>query len=255
MVDIEKLYKTSQKILDWDLVELESVDSTNEEAKRLFKCNSYSKLIVISNEQKNGKGRYSRSWLSPSKCGLYGSWFLANCASSQEVLPLLCALVCVKSLQLSTKKAGFFVKWPNDLIFNNKKLGGILIEIQRSSVIIGIGMNIYKNATLPSTAISLEQIVSDLDKDFYSFRLKLLTEITKELEKYLHLLFQKGNKFILDTLKPFLIPSFGSSINFIKDDEIFSAKVLDLGNNGELIVELENKTVTQLRSNEISIIK
>ena len=99
MIKVRELNNYKKKILNWDLIEYNSIDSTNEQIKRLY-CPPYERnLIVVSNEQTCGKGRYGRKWVSPYSCGFYGSWLL------YYVIQYAQALQC-KRITLETTQEG-----------------------------------------------------------------------------------------------------------------------------------------------------
>ena len=130
------------------------------------------------------------------------------------------------------------LKWPNDIIINGKKLGGILCESYGNYTIVGIGLNISNNILL-SDAISLKDINYNLDRlDFiYSFKLNFNDNLSLSSEKIL----EKYTK--LD----FLI---GKKIDWNKGSGIVQSIDVD----GSLIVEVSDKIV-HLYSEEVSIEK
>ena len=239
-------------------LEYDKLDSTNEEIKRLYNSNLEKKLIVVTSGQSSGKGRYKRKWISPYKCGLYSSYLIDRSDYPIELLPLSISLACVKSLDEYTFNQTK-IKWPNDLILKNKKLGGVLIERYEKSFIVGIGINLFKNKDLPPTAISLEEVNSTLSKSFKQLRNEILHKLTCELEIVLNLLSCKKKKLILQDVVKFLTTPQGSLISFIKEDGIFHGKVVGLSEGGELIVELESdlksksKKIIMLRDNEVTL--
>ena len=127
------------------------IDSTNKEAKALIENNEANHgMIIISDNQKDGKGRSNNSWfMSPGK-GLAMSLIHLKPLSLDEasLIPLAAGLAVAKSLKnrgLNPK-----LKWPNDIFINNKKVGGILCESKIKdgmvdSFIIGIGININES--------------------------------------------------------------------------------------------------------------
>lgn len=243
------------KIGDWDVFQYESIDSTNEEIKRRYIASENKKLIVVSNEQTVGKGRHKRKWISPKNSGLYASWSLCNYPREVEILPVVVALTCIKCLEefSDEKKEKYFLKWPNDLITAGKKLGGVLIEKYKNSIIIGIGINLISNDMLPLTSISLNQLNSFKNNDFVSLRNDVLFRLTIKLEDNLNQLYSNGSGRFLKEAQEYLTTPRGTSIRFIKDNTVFNAKVVGLSQEGRLKVELENKKVVILNSEEVSV--
>ena len=143
------------------------------------------------------------------------------------------------------------IKWPNDIIINDKKVGGVLIEIyQNSYIICGIGINLFPSSFYPACATSLVQNNIGTFLNFKDLRGKILESLTCELDNGLKL----EASFVLDKVTSYLSTPPDSSVQFIKDNQPFRAVVLGLSQNGELIVELENKKIIALNSREVNLI-
>ncbi len=171
----------------------EEVTSTNEVAKELLLTNGVQDLIVVAETQTQGMGRYNRTWYSP-RGGLYFSIAFETEIDS-EVLPALSliASTSIVSVIRHMFSVPISIKWPNDLIVDDLKVGGILSELvstEHNHVIIGIGLNIHNtiddfpeslrssSTTLrshTSAELSLESILVQFLCTFYE-RLNSLTE-------------------------------------------------------------------------------
>tara|TARA_B100000945_G_scaffold315158_1_gene313867 strand:- start:1209 stop:1952 length:744 start_codon:yes stop_codon:yes gene_type:complete len=120
----------------------EEIDSTNEECKRISLVNDFH--VIIAEKQTKGKGRLGKKWSSPPTGNIYMS-ISTEKELSFGPISLFTGLICKKSIDeiLMNKKIG--LKWPNDLILEDKKIGGILVETETFGVkirtIIGIGIN------------------------------------------------------------------------------------------------------------------
>ena len=120
----------------------DQIDSTNEESKRI-KINS-DIHIIIAEEQIKGKGRLGKKWSSPNLGNIY-----LTIATLKELndtpLSLITGILCIEALKNFVTDGSLGLKWPNDLVFANKKVGGILIEREikgdKNLSIIGIGIN------------------------------------------------------------------------------------------------------------------
>ena len=136
------------------LLALESVDSTNDEARRLIEAGERGPLWVVAARQTGGHGRLGRRWISPAG-NLHASLVLGDVGKS-AVAPQLGFVAGVAALRALRAASGeenrFALKWPNDLLLDGAKLGGILLENVSaptgdarapvgSAAIIGIGVN------------------------------------------------------------------------------------------------------------------
>ena len=157
-----------------------SLDSTNDEAKKLI--TSESEYIIYTKKQKNGRGQYDRKWLS--KNGLTFSIVLKKENSNySSIVP-----IAIKNY-FKEKGIEVTIKQPNDIYYNNKKLGGILVENvycedKYDKTIIGIGLNINEDKIIENKVENA--ICINIDEDDEIIMQKIYEEIiniTKEVNK------------------------------------------------------------------------
>lgn len=123
------------------------IDSTNEESLRRIKLGERRGFLIASTAQSAGRGRRGRTWLSSANAGLYMSVALPFPAAipNLQALSLVTAL-CVHEALKSLYALELQLKWPNDLLAENKKLAGILLERQQiedgAVIVFGIGVNV-----------------------------------------------------------------------------------------------------------------
>ena len=131
------------------IIRFSRVDSTNLEAYRILeKENITESLWILSDEQTHGKGRMGNKWIS-IKGNLYTS-LIIPVFYDLNILPMLSCVIALSVYDCISKSLKdnslLKVKWPNDILYNNSKLSGILIENiitdSRKHSIIGIGINI-----------------------------------------------------------------------------------------------------------------
>lgn len=121
---------------------INSLGSTNEEIKRL----KMSPAILLAEQQEKGRGRYGREWMSPFAAGIYLSlkWPRDSTARLWDGLSLAAGVMVATALGKLNIRCG--LKWPNDLIVNEAKLGGILVDLTEEHIIIGAGINYAERA-------------------------------------------------------------------------------------------------------------
>ncbi|MCS6927435.1 MAG: biotin--[acetyl-CoA-carboxylase] ligase, partial [Candidatus Binatia bacterium] len=143
-----------------------TLDSTNTYAARLARDGAPEGTVVIADMQTGGKGRLGRTWVSPPHVNLYLSVILRPPVSIAAAPSLnLLAGVAVAETIASVCGLRPSIKWPNDVLVNDKKVCGILAEMQVSAstlcaVILGIGVNI--NAPLSAFPEELRDKASSL---------------------------------------------------------------------------------------------
>ena len=135
------------------LLSLEDVDSTNEEARRLIAAGERGPLWIVAARQTKGRGRLGRDWISPPG-NLFASLILHDIGdvSTAPQLGFVTGVAAMRALKALGVGTGAALKWPNDLLLDGAKLGGVLLETVtvptgdlRAPVapvaIIGIGVN------------------------------------------------------------------------------------------------------------------
>ena len=205
---------------------LKKVDSTNDHLKIVPYLSKV--VICIAEMQTKGKGRFYRSWHSPFGQNIYLSlrYSFNKNISKLLGLSLVCGLAVCRAIEITCHLSlPIFIKWPNDIICENKKLAGILVEIQAQthefySVIIGVGLNVnmqndikkkpnqdwtslmnltetYQNRNKLCTTLinNLVHYLKDFEKHGLGFFQNLWKEKDYLFNKSLHLIQLRQNKF------------------------------------------------------------
>jgi len=145
------------------ILRFDSLDSTNIEAVNHARKGADEGLCVIAREQTAGRGRHGRAWVSEKDSGLYFSILLRPKldVKSLPLITLMTGVAACDTLKEIGVKAD--IKWVNDLLVSEKKIGGILAETVETptglAVIVGIGINLTsRNFTenIADTATSIE---------------------------------------------------------------------------------------------------
>jgi BirA family biotin operon repressor/biotin-[acetyl-CoA-carboxylase] ligase len=173
----------------------DSLPSTNREAAQLAQADVEHGTVVAADSQTAGRGRLSRTWFSPPGANLYCSIILRTARPPERLtewlswLPLISALASAEAIE-QVSSLHVSVKWPNDLLISERKVGGILCESgtgMRSDPfqIIGIGININVDhddwpAELRDSATSIWQ-----ERKIAVDRNRVLAQLLLELEQCL----------------------------------------------------------------------
>jgi BirA family transcriptional regulator, biotin operon repressor / biotin---[acetyl-CoA-carboxylase] ligase len=139
--------------------EYEELDSTSSEAKRLVENGQDGDFAVSAIKQLAGRGRFGRAWHAAGN-----TVAMTICVSRPKMcadfttLPLMTGVALHKVLSpLLNDQANLKIKWPNDILINDAKLSGTLIEVHASRIFVGIGMNLDtapENVIYPTTYLS-----------------------------------------------------------------------------------------------------
>ena len=166
--------------------------STNREAVQLAQADVEHGTVVVAESQTAGRGRLSRTWFSPPGINLYCSIILRTARPPERLtewlswLPLVSALAAAEAIE-QVSSIHVSVKWPNDLLISERKVGGILCESGTGArsdpfQIIGIGINVNGGqddwpADLRDSATSIRQ-----ERNVLVDRNRLLAQLLLELE-------------------------------------------------------------------------
>ena len=157
------------------ILKFDCIDSTNTYGKSNFD-NLDDKTIIISDEQTQGRGRFNRTWISQDCDNIYLSLILKP--EKKDYLANLTQYMSVIAAKtIETYNVAPQIKWPNDVMINNKKVCGILCEgvIKNNKllgVILGIGINVNANEKIletinkPATSLNIE-LEQKIDKDLF----------------------------------------------------------------------------------------
>ena len=236
---------------------LDTVDSTNTFAKTLAAQGAPHGTVVLSDHQTGGRGRRGRSFSSPKGKGIYLSVILRFDTLPDRLLHATC--VAAEAMRRAVKEACGLesgIKWINDLVYERKKLCGILTELtftpdgKLDSLICGIGLNCLQlpedfPPEIASIATSLLQITGHADR----------TAVAAAMIRQLHLAAEE----LLINPGPWMADykahciTLGQDVQLLRGDEIRYAHVDDMDDQGALLVTLADGTKETVFSGEVSV--
>jgi len=166
------------------------IDSTNTYLLDLAKQGAPSGAICFAHSQTAGRGRRGRLWLSPPGSNIYCS-FLQHLSNNKMGLSLVVGIAIARVLTRFSVK-GIGLKWPNDIYCQQKKLGGILIELgqlqQTQYAVIGIGINVNLSpetiANIDQPCIDLQTALAPLATDTNQLAAELISELLTVLAQF-----------------------------------------------------------------------
>jgi len=229
------------------------VSSTMDIAMQLGLENSPEGTIVLAEAQAKGRGRLGRSWSSPKYKGIYLSLILRPkiLPNASSILTLLTAVsICEAIKEITGQDAK--IKWPNDIMIHNKKLGGILTELNAEMdsirfVVIGMGINVNnEQKMLPQGATSLKE----LKKEGIN-RTALLQEILRKIENN-YLVFQKklGPGLIIEKWRTLNI-TLGKKVRVVCQKEHLEGEAVDIDIDGGLLLRKESGLIDKVMAGDV----
>ncbi|NLZ54736.1 MAG: biotin--[acetyl-CoA-carboxylase] ligase [Thermoanaerobacteraceae bacterium] len=230
-------------------------ESTNDDAKKLAQEGAPSGTLVIAERQQGGRGRMGRAWNSPAG-GLWLSIVLRPELSPVDA-PKLTIMSAVAVAEAIIQATGICakIKWPNDILVNEKKVCGILTEISAemdiiNHVIIGIGINVNNNNfpdELKDKSRSLKQIKRE-EVD----RIKVLTILLERLEHYYVKAENEGFQEVFERWRD-LCMNLGKKVKIIGKSESFEGTAMDIDTSGALLVKSLSGKILRVVSGDISL--
>ena len=162
----------------WSVSVIEETTSTQSDLVQQFESGK----VLVAEYQSAGRGRLDRKFIVPPRKGLTFS-FCIEATNDFGWIPLLTGLAVAQGINSYLNSDLVKIKWPNDLLIDEKKLGGILSEKSETGVVVGVGINIFQTQTeVPiSDATSLTNVVRNMEID----RSELLSRILDRIGEVL----------------------------------------------------------------------
>ena len=162
--------------MSWQIFHYDEISSTNDIALERSR-NAEDRFVVYADTQTAGRGRRGRTWYSP-RGNLYFSVCLPYSLPQCGTLVMLCSLSLLQTIKTFCPTADVQLKWPNDVLLNNAKISGMLLEKgENDYMIVGIGVNITQSpdqSQILYPAISLAEADVRVNcKDFLDTFLKI----------------------------------------------------------------------------------
>ncbi len=214
---------------------LGTIESTQTHAKQQLAFLDPQALTIFSaDSQTKGRGRFERPWHSPPNVNLYVTFCFTlppNHPPAHNITQIIALCLCKLLKNMDVK-----IKWPNDLLSQKKKIGGILSEListQHQWMLCGVGLNInatseeLKNIDQAATSI-LEQTNQLTDRSI------LLDELSDSLIDMLAIFFKEGFAPFLQEYRDFCLHQIGDLIYFNKAEPM---QFRGIDTDGALLVQ------------------
>lgn len=240
-------------------VEVEKqIDSTNTRLKQMVTEGEHRDMVLLAEEQTQGRGRFGRAFFSPYGTGLYMSFLLHPQLQYREgeLLTISAAVAVAKAIEkISGEEAQ--IKWVNDIWMRGRKIAGILTEASTSLesgqleyAIIGIGINVTEPAQgFPEELKDIAHSVFPKAIKKENLRNQLAGEIINQFMSYYRKI--REREFLEEYKKRSFV--VGKDISVLRMGQKRNAKALEVDNQCHLKVQYEDGTIEYLSSGEVSI--
>jgi BirA family biotin operon repressor/biotin-[acetyl-CoA-carboxylase] ligase len=238
------------------LTVFDSIGSTNSYLIDCAKSGVLSGSVCIADQQTRGRGRQGRTWYSPAGANIYCSmlWYFPHQQSDLSALSLAVAVMVVRCLTQSGVAHGLQLKWPNDVLFDGKKLAGILLErlpVQGDQVgiVIGVGLNVkLPRETVESTQWMDVARASSLPVRRNHLAGLLIGELLRGMDEYQQRGFQAfvDEWYGLDAMR-------GKEITVHMVSDKVSGLMEGINDKGELLLKTADGTWRVFHGGEVSV--
>lgn len=235
-----------------------TIDSTNQEAKRLAADGAAEGTIVIAEQQTSGRGRMSRPWFSPATGGIWFSLILRPGVHPAQAakFTFLGAVAVANAIRAVTGLAAE-IKWPNDIHFQGRKLAGILTEMNAEMdainfMVMGIGINVnIKTKDFPD---DIREIATSLQRETTQniSRHVLLRNILQQLEALYNCIKADGFDPVFAAWRT-MNCTLGHEISVSSANQQFIGMARDIDDEGALIVEKQGGGFERVIAGDISV--
>ncbi|MCU1293446.1 MAG: biotin--acetyl-CoA-carboxylase ligase [Bryobacterales bacterium] len=221
-----------------------SVGSTMSEAVKLAASAAPHGAVVIADEQTAGIGRLGRSWHSEAEAGIYCSILLRLALPPGEIpiATLLLGLATAEAIQQVTSLA-CDLRWPNDVLINERKVAGILAQLSGDFVIAGIGINVNQmelpsNLRTPATSLRVASGGTEQSRE------ELLIHLLQAIDAFCALLKESGPAAILRSFA--VASSYALHRRVIVEETGRTGVTAGLDQSGFLLVRYESGRVERI---------
>jgi BirA family biotin operon repressor/biotin-[acetyl-CoA-carboxylase] ligase len=235
------------------------VDSTNRVALDLGYAGEPEGTVILAEEQTAGRGRMGRSWHSERASGIYVTLLLRPTISPVQA-PLLTMMAGLSAYAAIQEQTGLQldVKWPNDLIMNGKKLGGILTEMHAEPnlvrfLIVGIGLNVNQKefpAELDSIATSLR---AESGKN--QSRLELLARLLRGFESDYNRFLRDGSNSVTKRFAQVSSYARGKKVRVTNGSESYVGVTAGLRPEGLLQIQREDGALVTVLAGDVTEVR
>ncbi|MBF0505021.1 MAG: biotin--[acetyl-CoA-carboxylase] ligase, partial [Candidatus Omnitrophica bacterium] len=244
------------KTVGKNIIVMDTVTSTMDEAFRLGMEGCCEGTVVCAETQTKGRGRLGRVWLSPKSKGLYFSVVL------RPTLPLnqlaLLTLMSAVALAEAIEEAGRIkpsIKWPNDLLWEDRKLAGILTELRAESdqvkfVVVGIGLNVNTPAHQVIAGASSLKIAAGRSFN----RVEVFQSILSSLEKWYGKLLHRDFLDITEAWKE-RSSTLNKRLRLTDPTGTIEGEAVDLDEDGSLLIRKDSGVIIKKTAGDILLLR
>lgn len=228
--------------------------STMDDARELVEqgMNAEEGFACIADEQRTGRGRLGRPWVSAPGVGLYVTYYLRPKTVSNAPFITLAAALAVAEAVETISGAETVFKWPNDVMHKGRKLSGILAETRsigdRLDVFLGIGLNLRPNPNLPSEVAKIAISIEEITGEALAIE-DVAAELSNTLEARVKQVDRKPEPVLEDWRAR--LETLGRRVTVNIATGNIEGIAIDIGTRGELVIKLDDGSLQEVASGDV----
>lgn len=230
--------------------------STQKVAAEYAKNKENDGLVVFAEEQTAGKGRVNNKWHSNFSESILCSIILADNELNTELLSLTCAVAVAETVDISAACQAK-IKWPNDIMLNDKKVAGILLESKkeadRNICIIGVGINCHQKKESFPVELQTSATSIDIENHSISDRILLAKRLLVSMDQWLEIAAKTSEK-VIDRWHNLSI-QLGRRVKLIFNGREYSGNCIGIDPEKGLILQLDTGGVRMFDASHTRIVK
>ena len=239
------------KILGREIISYAQTSSTNDIALDLAAGGMPEGTLILTESQTEGRGRRKRKWLSPMGTGILASLILRPSIMAHEAhcVTLISAAAVAQAIRCMTQLPAL-IKWPNDVIINDRKVSGILTEMRTERgwvnfLVVGIGVTVnIPRSRFPAEIMDSATSLS-VELGHKISRIALLQEILRQLEcRYVKMEERKIDVLMAEWKS--LSATMGRQVRVGLSNRIVSGHALDMDETGALLVRTDTGQIQRI---------
>lgn len=241
-----------------ELFNYDEIDSTNNYAKKMANEGCPHGTVIVAERQTLGRGRVGRQWQSDNSSGLWFSIVIRPDLEPErvQIITLAASIAVVEGIR---KELGINcgIKWPNDIILDSSKLGGILTELSAEPghvnyVVVGIGINVNQSLTDFDTDLRNKATSIYINTGKKYSRVRLLGSILSSFEEIYSVLLEGRAEEIIDRWNRSSV-TIGKEVKIVSKDIEYIGTAQSIASDGKLVVKCKDGKTMIVSAGEVQV--
>lgn len=246
------------QVIGREILTYERATSTMDITRQLVEGGAREGIVIFSEEQTSGRGRSGHTWVCPKFKGLLATVVIKPKISAEHIFLVtgMAAIAVAETIQdMFSLKA--VIKWPNDVLINDKKVGGTIVEVirshkQRYTFAIGIGVNVNQApdelpelTRIPATSLSIEKKGS-------INRIEFARNLLESIDNWYAVLKDAHYGKMLKRWRDLCV-TIGQELTVVEGDKLYHGKAIDISPTGGIILRFDDGSKKTFMGEHISL--